>query len=215
MKSLAQLLDTDQPAWQELILPSLADATNHYECLPRCPDFAEKELFALQISIRSTLGAVVWQTGGLLIHHGWLRLLGSGSDKLIGIMANHADVQHSNDDKSVGYLVVAYDVLGGIFAMNGGGIAGELGTIHYFAPDTLEWESLGLGYTDFFHWTLNGDIAQFYQGFFWENWQTEIAQLAANEVMYCMPPLWSAEGKDIEQSVRKPVSFSEFYHLVI
>lgn len=45
-------------------------------------------------------------------------------------------------------LVVAHDVLGGVFALNGPtphaiGCPGEPGEVLYFAPDALAWEALG------------------------------------------------------------------------
>ncbi|WP_240529838.1 DUF2625 family protein [Streptomyces mangrovisoli] len=49
-----------------------------------------------------------------------------------------------------GGLVVAYDVLGGVFAVNNAdpGAAGRPdgpGEMVYFAPDSLRWEALGAG----------------------------------------------------------------------
>ena len=36
----------------------------------------------MQMPTSSPMGAVIYETGGILIHHGWLRILGSGSFKL-------------------------------------------------------------------------------------------------------------------------------------
>ena len=44
-------------------------------------------LVALQVTTRSPMGAIAFETGGLLFDHGWLRLLGSGSMRLEGDLA--------------------------------------------------------------------------------------------------------------------------------
>ena len=67
----------------------------------RCPS-------ALGVTTRSWLGAVVAHSGGLLVDHGWLRVLGSGSGRLSDIVAEA--------DPDTGMLIVAHDVLGGQFA---------------------------------------------------------------------------------------------------
>ena len=36
----------------------------------------------MQMPTSSPMGAVIYETGGILIHYGWLRILGSGSFKL-------------------------------------------------------------------------------------------------------------------------------------
>lgn len=44
------------------------------------------------------------------------------------------------------YLLVADDVLGGFFAINGGAFAGEAGNVFYYAPGSGEWEDCEMGY---------------------------------------------------------------------
>ena len=81
MKTLADLINTADPAWP-LIQEWLAEAANPVEILPRDPAAAEAELVKTQVTTRSVMGAVVYETGGILINHGWLRILGSGSPRL-------------------------------------------------------------------------------------------------------------------------------------
>lgn len=209
MKTLHELTQTHEPAWQDVVAPILAQAKQNYRCLAKNQQLAEQELLALQMTTRSTLGAVVWETGGVLVHHGWLRLFGSGSDNFSGIMAFFAQYQLEN----AGFLAVAHDILGGVFAINAGGLNGNAGTIHYFAPDTLEWEDLGLGYTDFFNWALTGDVHQFYANFYWEGWQDEVANILPEQAIFTMPPLWSEQGKDMAQNTRKIVPLAEVLNL--
>src|SRR4051812_49985681 len=76
-KSLQELLNTDEPAWP-LVQSWLREATNPVEVLPPSDPARAEALVAVQVTTRSPMGAVVYETGGLLVDHGWLRLLGSG-----------------------------------------------------------------------------------------------------------------------------------------
>src|SRR5258705_10207720 len=75
-RPLSELLNTDDPAWP-LVQQWITDAKNMVEILPAPPNAAD-ELEASQVTLRSPMGAMVYHTGGLLIDHGWLRILGGG-----------------------------------------------------------------------------------------------------------------------------------------
>lgn len=105
----------------------------------------------LGVSERSTMGALASHTGGLLIDHGWLRDHGGGSGSLAGI----AEV-NDLDGGAPPFLVVAEDVLGGRFAIDGGGLGIAIGEVCYFGPDTLAWTGIGGGYSAFVGWVLSG-----------------------------------------------------------
>ena len=81
MRSFDELIQTQDPAWP-LIQEWLTEAVNSVEVLPRTLEKAKEELVKTQVTIRSFMGAVVYETGGILIDDGWLRILGSGSAKL-------------------------------------------------------------------------------------------------------------------------------------
>ena len=67
MKTLEELLDKNS-AW--LILRDwFASAKNHYEILPSYAEDASAALVGMQLSTRSPLGAIVYETGGVLIDH--------------------------------------------------------------------------------------------------------------------------------------------------
>ncbi len=59
------------------------------------------------------------------------------------------------------YLIVADDVVGEVFAINGGGLGENAGVIYYLAPDTLAWEDTELSYSEFVYWLFCGDVAKF------------------------------------------------------
>jgi hypothetical protein len=84
--------------------------------------------------------------------------------------------------------------------------------VHYFAPDSLDWESLGMGYSDFLRWTLLGDLEEFYEGQRWPNWSGDVSVLAGDQAFSTYPPLW-AKGPPVEERSRKAVPMAELFGL--
>ncbi|HEY2513750.1 MAG TPA: DUF2625 family protein [Polyangiaceae bacterium] len=85
MRALTDLLSPD-PAWP-LVLEWQRDARNRLEVLPVDRRRAEATLVALGVTTRSPMGAVVWESGGILVDGGWVRVLGSGCARLDGDLA--------------------------------------------------------------------------------------------------------------------------------
>ena len=85
-------------------------------------------------------------------------------------------------------IAVADDVLGGVFALDGGAFAGTRGEAFYLAPDTLEWESCEMGYSDLVQWALTGDLEQFYDGFRWTGWQEDVRRFGPDQSLSIHPP---------------------------
>ena len=85
-------------------------------------------------------------------------------------------------------------MVGGRFAINGGTFDGDLGDTFYFAPDTLAWESLGLGHGDFVAWTLSDGVADFYADLRWKGWEADVTSVPLDHALTFYPPLFSAEG---------------------
>ena len=112
MRPLGELIDSEDPALP-LVRQWLAEAERPYELLSPS-DAREGVLFDLQVTTRSPMGAIAYETGGVLVDHGWLRILGAGNPKLPRNLAEW------NRGRSSGYLLVADDVVGGFFAINGG-----------------------------------------------------------------------------------------------
>ena len=80
--------------------------------------------------------------------------------------------------------IVADDIFGGIFVINGGKFNGDLGNVYYFAPDTLEWEDLDLKYSEFIYWAFSGDVKKFYEEFLWDNWEEEFSNIKIENKEY-------------------------------
>jgi hypothetical protein len=189
----------DQSAWAE-ILTLVELAPYPVEVLPADPEQAMACLTALGFTTRSWLGALVANAGGLVVDHGWLRVLGSGHDGLPDVVAEA--------DPEAGGLIVAYDVMGGQFAWLPAQ-PGAKPTVHYFGPEDLAWQDLELGYGDWLHAMLAGAVTQFYDPLRWPGWGIEVAAVALDEGISAWPPPWTKEGKDLSTVSRKPIRFAE------
>ena len=215
MKKLEELINLEESGW-DLIKEWSSNAKNHYEILPKDHKRAEIELVNSQVTTRSPMGAVIYETGGILIDYGWIRLLGSGSPQLDrGLMEWNKGKSFESYGEQPSFLLVADDVIGGYFAINAGALGDEMRKIYYLAPDTLEWESLGCGYSDFLNWLFNGNIQKFYELFKWKTWKEDAKTINGNQTIFIVPFLWTKEGKDIEKASKKAVSTEENYQLTI
>lgn len=173
---------------------------------------AEQVLSQLQVTTRSPLGAIAYYTGGLLVDHGWVRILGGGNDTFLRDLLNWNAIDVDSTSRLENCILIADDVIGGFFAINGGQFSGEAGEVFYFAPDTLEWEGLGVGYTEFIQWILCGDLNKFYEEFRWEGWEQEVSSIRENESMLVYPFLW-AEGPKINHRSKKVVPVEELWDI--
>lgn len=214
MKQLQGLINTDEPGW-DLVKEWLNQAINPYEILPADKERAERELVLTQVTTRSPMGALIYETGGILIDSGWIRILGSGSERLDrGLMEWNKGKSFKEPGDTPGFMLVADDVIGGYFAINAGALGHENGHVYYLPQDTLEWESLGRGYSDFIRWALNGNLEQFYGLFRWKNWKTDVGNINGNQTFSFFPFLWT-KYEDFEQVSRKAVPVEENYQLTM
>lgn len=204
MRTFAELTATDDPAIP-LVRAWAAAATIPCELLPPSPTSAET-LLAVQDPSQSVLGAVALETGGILLDHGWLRLLGSGHARLPRTLPAW------NEGRADGYYLVADDAVGGFFALNGGRFGSDLGKVHYFAPDTLRWEAIGLGYSQFVCWAMSDRLSTFYASARWPSWKVDLAHLPGDRCFAFYPPLWTEEGSP-EKSHRGDVPIAESWSL--
>jgi hypothetical protein len=208
MRPVAELIDTRDPAWP-LVKEWVAAAKNSVEILPAQRADGERTLHALQVTTRSPMGAIALASGGILVDHGWLRILGGGCARMTGSLASWNGLDGKPRDEPPPFLIVAHDVIGGFFAINGGGLPGKPGNVHYFAPDTLDWQDTGKGYTDFLRWAFLGDLEKFYGDHRWKGWEKDVATLHGDQGFSLYPPLWSREAK--QGTTRKPASMKELW----
>ena len=201
-RTLDDLVGASPAAWDDLV-DRIATAHHTVEVLPPDPDRAPLAMLALQMGLDTTLGAVVWHTGGLLVDDGWLRLLGSGHPR-IGRSIAHWNGRGANAWSGVpGALVVGFDAIGGMFAMNGGGLPGDVGNAHFLSPHTLTWEDLGMGYDGLISFALEGDLSGFANAGRWPDWEDDVGALPGDSGVWRWPPPWSPAARTgkVEQAV--------------
>ncbi|MEU9882589.1 DUF2625 family protein [Streptomyces phaeochromogenes] len=223
MREVNELINVDDPAWP-LLLQELSGTDVPVEVLPGDAETGRASLLQLQVSARSNLGGIVLNCGGLLVDSGWLRIFGSPSgahvEGLPGLVEINAMPATFDPAWSAGAgLVIAHDVLGGVFTLNGAnpreaGRPGEPGEILYFAPDALGWEALGAGHSAWLSWVLSGGLREFYEGLRWDGWSNEVSVLNGRQGLLFFPPLWSTEARqDLLATSRRPVPMAELLGL--
>lgn len=187
MRTLQELINKDDPAFP-LVRAWIAEAARPVEILP--PSAAREDaLLRTQVTTRSPMGAVVYETGGILIDHGWLRVLGCGDDRLTRTLPDW------NEGRAKGFFLVADDAVGGFFAINGGACGADIKNMYYFAPDTLDWEPMGFGYSDFLQWACSANLDGFYDWIRWPGWDADVSKLHGDRCYGFYPPLVTKEGQ--------------------
>jgi len=187
-----------------------AEATNKVEILP--PDEAQRgpTLEALQVTNHSPLGALAYDTGGIVVDDGFLRIFGSGSRRVPQNIAQwNGRMPAGTMPRLNDALIVGVDVLGGFYALNIGAFPGAR-NIFYLAPDDLIWDDLELQLGDWLAVAFKGDLELFYKGFRWTDWRKDVASLEGDQGYSYFPPLWSKEG-GITTSARGVVPVDELW----
>ena len=171
----------------------------------------EATLLAAQVTSRSPMGAVALNCGGILIDGGWLRVLGAGNDKIGGGLREWNErLGGARLDPPIGdALIVAYDALGGWFAVNGGRWPDRLGDVRYLTPDATGWQPFDVGYSGLLEWSMSGDLDTFYKGQRWPRWQSEVASLGTDQAI-AYPPL-GFEATPVGDRTRRAVPAHELW----
>ncbi|MGA4856388.1 DUF2625 family protein [Streptomyces koyangensis] len=223
MREIDELVQVEEPAWPEL-RKMVADGSVPVQVLPADPGEGRRCLLQMQVTARSVLGALALHTGGLLVDDGWVRVFGGGPGAGTGL-PSLAQVNRFPAEFDPGWhpatgLVVGQDVVGGVFALNGGdpaaaGRPGAPGQMTYFAPDTLAWEVMELGHSGWVAWLLSGRLETFYDGLRWPGWRAEAAALDHSQGIAVYPFLWSEEAHaDLAATSRRPVPMREVLGVV-
>lgn len=211
MRKIEELIYKEDNAWF-IVQEWVSQAKNQVEILPNNRFDGEKTLFELQITNKSTMGAIALECGGILVDNGWLRILGSGNDKISGNMLSWNNLNGTEIEFLLrGTMIIAYDIVGGFYAINVGALGSSVKNIFYFAPDSLEWEDIGMGYTDFINWVLNGDLNLYYKSFRWIGWESDIKKISGDQGISIFPYLWTKEGRNIEKCSKRAVSMKELW----
>ena len=207
-RSLEELLSPADEGWQD-VASWISQSPRTVEVLPPDPDRQRDCLLALQVTTRSVLGALAWHSSGVLLDHRWLRLLGGVSSSGLPDVVTASGME-PGAGTAPPHVVIAQDVLGGLFAVNGHGLPCAPGEVAYFAPDTLQWEGMGIGNSDFVSWALTGDTGTFYEQVRWPGWEVESEQVPLDGGLHVYPPLFTTEAKqDLAGTSRRAVPWQE------
>ncbi|GGT10735.1 hypothetical protein GCM10010156_78320 [Planobispora rosea] len=158
---MGELVTVDDPAWPALLEEVTVSDVSTRTLPSEGTEQGRTCLHRLQVSARSWLGAMALHSDGLLVDHGWVRVLGGPSavPGMSDLLRANTLTETASAHTAPSRLIVAYDVLGGVFAIKGGGVAasslpGDPGHVIYFAPDCLEWECWEPGHGSWLRWLL-------------------------------------------------------------
>lgn len=214
IRPIEELINENDSGWQ-YVKEDINSAKNKVEVLSTSNDKAKDALFKTQVTTRSAMGSIVYKTGGILIDNGWIRILGSGNEKLQRTLPDwNLGKSYFNIGDPQSFLLIADDVIGGFFILNGGDLGTDLGKIYYFSPDTLDFEPLNLNYSEFLDFCFNGNLDLFYKDYRWKNWKEDVAKLNGDQSFNFYPYLWTKEGKNIDQLSKTTVPVEEIYALL-
>jgi hypothetical protein len=211
-RKLQDLVDQVDPMWP-IIQEWLAVARHPVEVLPAERGLAEAALLTLNVTTRAPLGAMVYETSGMLVDTGWLRLLASASERMRdSVLTWNGLGERPVANPLTDAFVVAHDVVGGFFATNLGAFGDGPRSVFYFAPDTLRWTDMEMSYADFLRWAITGDLGRFYADLRWPRWDQDVAALDGDHGMCFSPMLWSS-GPSLTYRSRRAVPQRELWSL--
>lgn len=145
-------------------------------------------------------------------------MLGSGHPDLpFSITTLSAHLGWSSTSDTPRAIAIGFDVLGGIFAINWGELSTQgFNQVFYFAPDSLRWEPLNIGHSEWLDAMLNANVLDnFYADFRWPGWQEEITSLPPTHGLSIYPPLCTKESRPISNTSRRAVPYTELWSLLI
>src|SRR5262245_54318092 len=114
LRTIKELVNTTESGWPS-VQEWIAESQTRIEVLPRPKDY-ETPLLELQVTTRSIMGAITYESGGLWVDHGWLAILGGGHERMPWTIAQVSrDLGWWPDaSKPPIRLAVGIDVMGGV-----------------------------------------------------------------------------------------------------
>ncbi len=211
-RPIDELIDRSNHAWPT-VMQWLSAAKRPVTVLPANPG-GWQTLEALQVTTRSPMGALALECGGVIIDDGWLRLLGGSEPERIGLLTWNGLLPNA-EPLVPGALVVAVDVVGGLFAINDIAFPEGRGRVWYFGPDTLTWLNTDLGYSEFVKWSVEGDLDRFYGDLRWPGWRDETRPLTIDQGISIYPFPWASDAGSLGSRRRRVVPITELAYIYL
>jgi len=136
----------------------------------------------------------------------WIHVFGhgkGGDGQTIFVLSNLRKGDFMKDG-----LVVAKDVLGGLFVICRDEYDDSYGDIFYLQPECLEWENSGMNYSEFLSWLASGDLDSFYEDVRWSSWRDITNRIGMDSALKFTPEVWMADC-DFSASPRQIVPFKK------
>lgn len=173
------------------IVQSIEESAKNIKIIPVDKNAVNLVNERYELPEESTLGVVINNCGGIVIDN-WIRIYGAGD----------IDFCTKNDLYGIDGIVVAEDIVGGLFLLL------DEGQVGYFAPDTLEVENMEISFSQFLYWCVQGDTDSYYCDFRWSGWKTEAENIAFDEGVSFYPFLW-AQAESIDTRSRRIIPMLE------
>lgn len=151
----------------------------------------DKKENILHIPKTSLLGTVIYNTEYIKVNN-IIRIFGT---KVEEIATRYAE--YIPQDR----LVIADDVIGGLFALKGRDIL-------YFCPQDLAWDNLEIEFGQFINWIMSEKMITFYDPKVIEVIKDEVKDLDFNSCIQFYPFMFS-EGFDVDTASKKVISSEE------
>ena len=151
------------------------------------------------------LAAVVTHTEVITVDD-WIHVLGHGKGADGQTIFKLSSLPE--EDLMYDALVVATDVLGGLFAICQKKTSNSYGDVFYLQPECLEWEATEFGYSEFLAWLAYDDLDAFYQEVRWEGWRDMSSHVGVDSAIRFTPDVWFA-ACDFSASPRQIVPFKD------
>lgn len=110
LRSVDELAVDRDSAWPGLV-ERIGDALVPVRVHPALPQDGRRTLYRLQVTTRSTLGALAFHCGALEVDHGWVKVLGAGAAGLPDLATVNGLGEPTAESQPPALLVVALDVL--------------------------------------------------------------------------------------------------------
>lgn len=195
-----------QELWNE-VLEMFNDSNKQIYVYKGTETVGKVEIDNMGIDINSVLGAIVLYTAGICIDN-WIRVVGQKCNEHNGISEYNSEQMNEDCTTIKGMLIVAQDIVGGIFAINISKFSESKKKVWYFAPDTIAWECLDMNYAEFIAWVAKGNTDEFYNSMKWKNWEEDCKNISFDKAYLIYPFLWSAEC-DLNTAAKSVVPFME------